>query len=285
MTTISKENIKTVRALQELVRNGTKIDEKTLTGIGIDTTNKLQDYRNIRVTSDFWNGVKVTVIDDTKDLDGIPIRENKKLILRVKNLYENGIDRILFSELQNLNIWTPAKEIILGNIRLKNYSDGLFFSYDYYKIEIIDSNKSIDGLWLDRAISRGKILDVLHDFNLSEREFAKMKELDLNKALEHHFKKYFETVKKGRTSKQGLIDLVVGANHDYGIELKIAKELQKAANRQKAIGQIEEYTREFKDNFLLIIAGRSNEKNDKAVQDVFKKVKECKGYPYYLEAF
>jgi hypothetical protein len=285
MTTISKENIKTLRALQELVRNGTKIDEKTLTGIGIDTTNKLQDYRNIRITSDFWNGVKVSVIDDTKDLDGIPIRENKKLILRVKNLYENGIDRILFSELQNLNIWTPAKEIILGNIRLKNYSDGLFFSYDYYKIEIIDSNKSIDGLWLDPAISRGKILDVLHDFNLSEKEFIKMKELDLNKALEQHFKKYFETVKKGRTSKQGLIDLVVGANHDYGIELKMAKELQKAANRQKAIGQIEEYTREFKDNFLLIIAGRSNEKNDKAVQDVFKKVKECKGYPYYLEAF
>lgn len=283
MTTKTKENVKLIKELQKLLLSNKKADEKALQSIGIDTSLKTQEFKNVKITNDFWNGLTVSVIDNLKDLDGNPIADNKKLVLRAKNLLENGTKKIKVTELSDLNIWNPAKEIILGNIRLKNYSDFLI-SYDYYEIQIIDEKKNIDGLWLDNVITTDRILDVLHKFDLTAKELAKMKELDLNKELEVHFKKYFETVKKGGRSNQGDIDLILGSNHNYGIELKLAKELTKASASQKAIGQIELYTRQFKGNFMLIVAGLASDKNDKAVSEVVKKAKDCKSTYYYLEA-
>lgn len=283
MTTKTKENVKLIKELQKLLLSNKKADEKALQSIGIDTSIKTQEFRNVKITNDFWNGLTVSVIDNLKDLDSNPIADNKKLVLRVKNLLENGTKKIKVTELSDLNIWNPAKEIILGNIRLKNYSDFLI-SYDYYEIQIIDDKKNIDGLWLDNVITTDRILDVLHKYDLSAKELAKMKELDLNKELELHFKEYFETVKKGGRSNQGDIDLILGSNHNYGIELKLAKELTKASASQKAIGQIELYTRQFKGNFMLIVAGSASDKNDKAVSEVVKKAKDCKSTYYYLEA-
>ena len=283
MKTKAKENEKLIIELQKLLLSNKKTDEKALKSIGIDTSLKIQEFRNIKITNDFWNGITVSVIDNTKDLNGNPIAENKKLVLRVKNLLENGTKKIKVIELSELNIWNPAKEIILGNIRLKNYSDFLI-SYDHYEIQIIDEKKNIDGLWLDSVITTDRILDVLHKFDLSAKEIIKMKELDLNKELELHFKQYFETVKKGGRSNQGDIDIILGSNHNYGIELKLAKELSKASSSQKAIGQIELYTKQFKGNFMLIVAGLASEKNDKAVSLVVKKAKDSKSTYYYLEA-
>jgi hypothetical protein len=283
MTTKTKENVKLIKELQKLLLSNKKADEKALQSIGIDTTIKTQEFRNVKITNDFWNGLTVATIDNLKDLDGNPIEDNKKLVLRAKNLLENGTKKIKVTELSDLNIWDPAKEIILGNIRLKNYSDFLI-SYDYYEIQIIDDKKNIDGLWLDNVITTDRILDVLHKYDLSAKELAKMKELDLNKELELHFRKYFETVKKGGRSNQGDIDLILGSNHNYGIELKLAKELTKASASQKAIGQIELYTRQFKGNFMLIVAGSASDKNDRAVSEVVKKAKDCKSTYYYLEA-
>jgi len=283
MATKTKENLKLIKELQGLLISNKKADEKALQSIGIDTSLKTQEFRNVKITSDFWNGVTVSVIDNLKDLDGNPIADNKKLVLRAKNLLENGTKKIKVTELSDLNIWNPAKEIILGNIRLKNYSDFLI-SHDYCEIQIIDEKKNIDGLWLDNIITTDRILDVLHKFDLTTKDLAKMKELDLNKELELHFKKYFETVKKGGRSNQGDIDLILGSNHNYGIELKLAKELTKASASQKAIGQIELYTRQFKGNFMLIVAGSALDKNDKAVSEVVKKARDCKSTYYYLEA-
>lgn len=283
MATKPKENLKLIKDLQLLLLSNKKADEKALQSIGIDTTLKMQEYRNVKITNDFWNGLSVSVIDDQKDLDGNPISENKKLILRAKNLLENGTKKIKTSELVDLNIWNPAKDIILGNLRLKNFSD-FIFTYDYYEIQIIDEKKNIDGLWLDGVISADRVLDVLHKFDLTASDLAKMKELDLNKELELHFKRYFETIKKGGRSNQGDIDLIIGSNHNYGIELKLAKELSKASSSQKAIGQIELYTRQFKGNFMLIVAGLPTEKSDKSVSEVVRKAKDCKCSYYYLEA-
>jgi hypothetical protein len=111
-----------------------------------------------------------------------------------------------------------------------------------------------------------------------------MKELDLNKLLEIQFKKYFETVKKGGTSNQGLIDLILGANHNYGVEIKMAKELNKPSASQRAIGQIELYTKQFNGNFMLLIAGLPEEKNQKPILELVTKAKSCKSNYYYLDA-
>lgn len=281
--TKQKENTKLIEDIQSLVKTGKTVDEKVLKALGIDTTLKSQDFRNIRISTDFWNGITVSIIDETKDLDGNPIADNKKLVSRVKNFLENGTKKIKFTDLTELNIFTPTKEIILGNIRLKNNSDFLI-KYDHFDIQIIDENKNIDGLWKDSAITLKRVLDVLHKFDFSAKDYAKMKELDLNKLLEIQFKKYFETVKKGGTSNQGLIDLILGANHNYGVEIKMAKELNKPSASQRAIGQIELYTKQFNGNFMLLIAGLPEEKNQKPILELVTKAKSCKSNYYYLDA-
>lgn len=282
-TAKQKENVKVIRELQNIIKLQKPIDESILKSIGIDTSIKSQDFRNIRITYDSWNGFKVSLVDETCDLDGNSIASNQKLVSRVKNLFENGKYQIQFRDLLDLNIWTPAKKIQLGNILLRNYSDFLF-TREYYDIQIIDENKNIDNLWKDKAINSDRVLDVLNYFNISVKQFSKMKELELNKLLEAHFKTHFETVKKGGTSNQGLIDLIIGTNHNYGIELKLAKELSKASVSQRAIGQIELYTKQFNGNFMLIIAGLQSEKNEKTIGELVKKAKECKCQYYYLEA-
>lgn len=282
MTTKIKENVKVIKALQSALLKS-KIDEKLLTSIGIDPKIKEQVFRNVKITYGSWDGLNVSVIDNQKDLDGLPINENKKLITRVKNLLENGAKKINISDLNELNIWKPAKEITIGNIKLKNNSDFLF-TYDYYDIKLIDENKNIDGLWLDNKINTNTILDVMKHYHITSRKLSNMSELDLNKELENLFKQHFETVKKGGRSNQGDIDLIIGSNHNYGIELKLARELLKASNFQKAIGQIEMYTRQFKGNFMLIVAGKTSEKNDKSISEVVKKAKDCNCTYYYIDA-
>ncbi|HEV8283266.1 MAG TPA: hypothetical protein VGQ09_03090 [Chitinophagaceae bacterium] len=286
MATNTLENDKLIKDLHALLLSGKEVNKNALKNIGIETTLKTQQFRNVKITNDFLNGLTVSVLDNQKDLDGNLISENKKLISRVKNLFENGTKKINTSELTELNIWDPAKEIILGNLMLSSpdFLDSLFSSSNYYNIQLIDENKNIDGLWIDSVITKDKILEVLHKFDLTIKQLSQMKEMDINKELELHFKKYFETVKKGGRSNQGDIDLILGSKHNYGIELKLAKELSKASASQKAIGQIELYTRQFKGNFMLIVIGLSTEKNEKSVAEVVRKAKDCKCTYYYLEA-
>jgi hypothetical protein len=279
----SKENSKMFFDLCELLLSNKKVDEKSLKNIGIDSSLKSQKFGNILITNDFWSGLTVSVVNDQNDLNGNRICDNKRLIARIKNLYENGIKKIKITDLNELNIWKPAKEIVLGNLLLKNYSD-ILFSLDYYDISLIDEKKNIDGLWNDGAITTERILEVLHKFDIKLIELTQIKELELNKELELHLRNHFETVKKGGRSNQGDIDLILGKSHNYGIELKLARELSKASACQKAIGQIELYTRQFYGNFMLIVAGSPEEKNDKSVAEVVRKAKECKCIYYYLEA-
>ena len=281
---IKKENVQLVKDLQKHLLSHKKTDEKALKAIGINPTLKYQEFRNIKITNDYWSGLSVDVIDDHKDLDGNLICENKKLSLRIKNLYENNTRKLKSAELSEYNIWNPSKDIVIGNLRLKNYSDFLF-SVDHFEIELVDSKKNIDGLWLDDVVTVDRILDTLKQYNLSSKKLSGMKELDLNKELEILLSKSFETVKKGGRSNQGDIDLIIGSAHNYGIEIKLAREISKAAACQKAIGQIELYTRQFKGNFMVLVAGNSSEKNDKEVMEVKRKAKDCGCNYYYLETF
>jgi hypothetical protein len=105
----------------------------------------------------------------------------------------------------------------------------------------------------------------------------------LNKLLEDHFKKYFESVRKGDTTNQGLIDLNIG-NKKFVIELKLARELKKSHQSDRAIGQIERYMKEFTNNFMFVVAGNHEDKQEKYCQILKKKLDECGGFYYYIEA-
>ena len=132
-------------------------------------------------------------------------------------------------------------------------------------------------------INTERILDVLKDFTINSKDLSKISELDLNKLLENHFKKYFENIKKGGTSDKGLIDLIVG-DLKYGIELKLARELKKTTQADRALGQIDRYMEKFGANFMVVIAGNDDDKKEKSVQDLIKKIRSGKGTYYYLEA-
>ena len=108
--------------------------------------------------------------------------------------------------------------------------------------------------------------------------------MKLNKRLEQHFRDFFENVKKGGRSLKGDIDLLLGSNHEYGIELKLAKQLLSSSSCDRAVGQIENYTKDFnKGNFMLVIAGDSEYEYEKNIKRVIAKAKDCKCDFYYLK--
>lgn len=282
MSTQTQENPKAVKALHELLLSGKSYDSDSLKAIGINLELEKQEIGNLRITYGFWEGLDVKLIDRDCDLLGNSIKENKKLIARIKYLYESGECKLKIGELSAINIWKPSRELIFGNLRLKNNYDFLSLN-DYYDIELVDEEKDLNGLWKDDSITTNRVIDVLHKFDYTVEQLSTLKEVALNKELETHFKKYFKTVKKGARSDQGDIDLLLGS-HNYAIELKLAREITKASNRQKAIGQVMEYVERYKNNLLLVIAGSKEDRSDKSVEELMKKATAHNCSYFYLEA-
>ncbi|MDD5571833.1 MAG: hypothetical protein PHD97_11855 [Bacteroidales bacterium] len=276
---MTNQNTKALKTFQEMmISRKTTVSRNVLKSLDIDTSNSTQEFGNILLKKDFFGDWSLSIKNDLNDLDGNPISENKKLIQIIKAHYENK-KNLKFQELHNLNIWTPKTNIKIGNFVI----DSFLSLNSSYTIELIDKNKNVDNLWIDKAINSDRIFSVINLFNISKSELDKMKELDLNKLLEDHFKLYFATVKKGGTSNKGLIDLILGDNV-FGIELKLARELKNTGKAFLAIGQIDHYKEEFKNNFMMVIAGSTDEKKEKSVQDLIKKLKETNTSYYYMEA-
>ncbi|MFZ5553538.1 MAG: hypothetical protein ACOZCO_10505 [Bacteroidota bacterium] len=276
---MAKENAKAVKHFQELLKLRKKLVKKDdLVNLGVDISISPQEFRNIVLKKDFFGDWGISVKNETHDLDGLPIAENKKLLQIIKAHYGNGKKELSNEELLNLNIIMSGSEFKIGNFRL-----GLPFLSSKYYIELIDKNKNTDGLWIDSVIDKDKVLGIIHKFSLTKIALSKMKEMDLNKKLEEHFKNYFAVVKRGGSSNKGLVDLILGDNK-FGIELKLARELKKPDQSDRARGQLERYKEEFKSNFMMVIAGTDEEKKEKSVQDLLKKIKETSTLHYYIVA-
>jgi hypothetical protein len=279
--TTKKENLIAIKLLHDRIKNGKdSVSTNELEKAKVDISLSTQTFRNVLLKKDFFGDWVIRVNNDSLDLNGNPISENKKLISRLKALWENDQKKIKVKELNALNIYSPANTIDIQNFRLTDNS--MLVKYDFYDISLIDKNKNIDGLWIDKMIGTERILDVLNDFSIKSTQIKTISELDLNKLLENHFKKYFENVKKGGTSDKGLIDLIIG-DMIYGIELKLGRELRKTTQADRAIGQIDRYMEKFGANFMVVIAGTQDDKNEKSVQNLIKKIRNSKGTYYYLE--
>ncbi len=276
---MAKENLKLIKHFQERIKNKTTSPTKDeLIAIGIDVSISTHEFRNIALSKGFFGDWTVTVKNELNDLDDFPISENKKLLQIIKAHYENKKTEIKFDELKALNIYTTKSELKIGNFKLNG-----FLMTTKYNIEIIDSTKNSDGLWIDSVINKDKVMEVLHKFSITKKGLTQMKEVDLNKKLEEHFKLYFAIVKKGGSSNKGLIDLILGDNK-FAIELKLGRELKKSDQADRARGQVDRYKEEFKNNFMFLIAGTDEDKTEKSVQDVIKKLKDTNTLYYYLTA-
>ena len=272
------DNKKIIEKIQLLFKQKkNNLSKNGLKEIGIDPVENQYKVSNLIIEQAFWSDYKITVIDKFRDLDGNLISENIKLLSKIKSLWDVGKKEIKFDDLIALNILTPATELCIGNFRLNTISDTAF------GIKLFDKNKSIDSKWIDAVVDSDKVISVLQKFEIKEKELNELSEVKLNKLLEDHFKKYFENVRKGDTTNQGIVDLNIG-NNKFVIELKLARELKKSHQSDRACGQIERYMKEFNTNFMVVVVGNLEDKQEKHGQTLKKKVKDCKGFYYYIEA-
>jgi hypothetical protein len=272
-----KENLKAISKLQSLVKQGKKTIEKDeLIKLGIDLSNDKIKLRNIEIKKDLFGMWSISIIDKKADLDGNMISENNKLLKRIQNLYESGETTISFTDLiSEFNIYTSATDLNIGNFNLNS-----LLRLSVYDISLIDKNKNISGKWIDKSVDNKKVKEVLLKFKFTS-EMLKLSEVQLNKELETHFKQYFETVKKGDSTNQGLVDLNIG-NGQYVIELKLSREAKKSDQADRAVGQVERYKEHFSDKFMLVIFGEESDRSEKCINLISKKVKDSGGIYQYI---
>ncbi len=272
-----KENLKAISKLQSLIKEGKKTIEKDeLIKLGIDISNDKLKLRNIEIKKDLFGMWSLSIIDKKADLDGNMISENNKLLKRIQNLYESGETTISFTDLiSEFNIYTSATDLNIGNFNLNS-----LLRLSVYDISLIDKNKNISGKWIDKSVDNKKVKEVLLKFNFTSK-MLKLSEVQLNKELETHFKQYFETVKKGDSTNQGLVDLNIG-NGQYVIELKLSREAKKSDQADRAVGQVERYKEHFSDKFMLVIFGEESDRSEKCINLISKKVKDSRGIYQYI---
>ena len=124
----------------------------------------------------------------------------------------------------------------------------------------------------------------LRDYNYGKSQL-KLAEVAWNKELEGYMKEYFVNVKKSATTSGGNLDLLVGSGKNaVAIELKLSREIKEAGISQKARGQIEDYSKDFHSNLLVVVAGEKKEQNDKFVQAVKSKVDSLKANYIFISA-
>jgi hypothetical protein len=262
---------------------------KDLDEIGIDTSKSNQVIGNVEISNSFIWGPKIKVIDPKKDLECNLLSKNKDLLQKIKNTTYNGKYEINQDELREYGVFSIEDELIIDNVKLydepiSNLISSFVSNVKTYKIELVDGDKNAGGQWKDDLINKKNVLKVLNSFKIEKNEFDELTEVQLNKKLEDHFRKYFENVKKGGRALKGEIDLLLGSKLDYGIELKLAKKLLSSSSCDRAVGQIENYTEEFDGgNFMLVIAGDSEYEYEKNIKRVQTKAKDCDCDYYYLK--
>jgi hypothetical protein len=286
---VSKETI--LKELKNLIIHNSldDITKDDLEEIGIDVTKGTQKFGNIQISNSFFGGLEIEIIDRKKDLEGNLLSKNKDLLQKIKNTLSNGIYKINKEELKEYGVFSIDDELVIGNVKLyedtiTNFLSSLVSSVKTYTIELIDESKNAGGLLKDDLINKKNVLKVLNSFKIEKDVFDTLSEVQLNKELEDHFRKTFENVKRGGRSLKGDIDLLLGSNYEYGVELKLAKKLLSSSSCDRAVGQIENYTEEFDEgNFMLVIAGHSEFEYEKNIKRVSEKAKACNCDYYYLK--
>ena len=276
---MAKENIKLINDLQKLYKKGEfKLKSDFIKKYKIENLKNLI-FRNLKISKSLFGSFSIVIINELDDLNGVKISKNSKLNKRLRELWNSEITEINFSELSKLDISTPAQKIEIGNfhLQLRDPIREWHLNSECYKIKILDSKKNSDNLMKDSNITKEKIISILNDFTFNLNIYTKNNEVKINNLLEKHFRKYFLNVRRSSLSNKGLIDLVIGEDNNFGIEIKLARELLKSNQCDRAIGQHIRYSEEFNDNFLIIIFGTLDEKSEKYVQYFFKKV----GKPNY----
>lgn len=277
MATVTKENVKGIKAIQKQFLNGKReIKKADLTNLGFDTALGKLEIKNIKAQKGIMlDTYSLSVIDKNKDFDGNLISENKNLLHRIHALWGAGKKVIPFSDILASNIDPSASEIKIGNILLSNY----FGIEKDYKISPINSEKNIDNKWIDSAVTIKKVLDALINFPYNKKMFQ-LAEAPLYKELDKYFKEHFESV----TYNKKLIDLTIGnGNTKIVIKLKLSRKMVRESESQKCRGQIEDYKKQFGSNLILVFAGENADNQVEYMQECSKKADSLGIKSFFME--
>lgn len=252
--------------------------------LGIKDTEKIVVVGNLRLKrNEFLEYYSISLIDEENDLDGLPIRENRRLFQRLEALWEEGKDEIGFEELKKLNIYTPKSTLLLKNFRLNNFHV-LAITRDSYSISLIEDDKDPQGKWIDEATNVDRVLIELKTFMASPA--TRQREAAVEKELFAFFRDRFHSVQRQVYIGGGVKALKIDfdfANGRVGLELKLAESLLNSTEKQRLIGQMHDYTtKRYKpENFILVVAGVAPLRSDPTISEIRSLVK-AKSHFHYI---
>jgi hypothetical protein len=270
-----------IKFLQDTWKEGySSIKKSTLEKNGFEIKDEKIEIGNFKLNKSFLFGdYNLELIDNKKDLNNIPIAENNLAKTHLKALISQGINEIHSNELNQFNLNTKLGKMNFDNITI--YQIGIT---QRYKIDLIDKERGIENKIIDDKIDFIKVINVLHEFKLKKKDLKEMTEVQINKKLEDHFRKYFENAHKSSGNLRGAFDIELG-KMNFVIELKLAASLKKTNERDRASGQAKRYLQEFKkNNFLMLVIGNKEDKDDKNIISLETEIKkDFKCYFYFLE--
>lgn len=271
-----------LKFLQDTWKEGYSIIKKsTMEKQGFDTNHDKIIIGNFKLDKGYIFGdYDFALIDKKKDLDNNPIYENKLAKAHLQALIRQGITEIHSKELHPFNLNTKLGKMTFENIII--YQIGLSQSY---RIDFVDKEKGIENKIKDHRIDFKKVLNTLQNFELSKKTLKESTEVQLNKQLEEHFRKYFENAHRSSGNLRGAFDLDLG-KMNFVIEMKLASSLKKTGERDRASGQAKRYLQDFKkNNFLMLVIGDNLERLDRNVISLEAEIKnDYKCYFHFLEA-
>lgn len=221
---------------------------------------------------------KIEIFDCKNDLNNIPIIKNVKFVNYIKTQYRKGIYEIHDDDLKKFMISHRYDQYAIDNLSIEP-SGG-----DTSKINIIDDKKDLDGKYEDKCFDMSVVLDKIENFKLNKLDYDYYNETKINAKLETHLKKYFINAHKSTGSDRSFYDIVLGKK-DIAIEIKLASSLS-TYQRQRASGQLDEYIKKFKGEFLCLIFGTKEEKQKRTVQELKSKIEDdldCEFYYYQVK--
>ena len=252
------------------------VSETYLENLGLDTDVSTFEIGNFRLEKRFFSLITkdytLSLIDWSKDLMNESIKDNVSLIKLIMESFDEGYGAISFKTLAKYKFNIRLTQFDFSkcwsnrNFILSRYESGFY-------IIIRDKERDIEGRYISGAINIDRVIAPIIEYKISANYLSENKEVDINEDLVKHLQNYFVPVKKSTGNSSKYFDVVIGKD-DVVIEIKLARELLKSGNYQRAIGQIEDYTDQLgkKDNLLFLIIGNKEEKSERNIKLIEEKI-------------
>ena len=281
---------KLIDHLNSLFEKGvSEISTEDLKSFKMDTTNNKIEISGTNMflkknllDSDY----EIQPIDGKKDLFGNVLFNHEGLLKTLKTFWENRSTNNFLSDqyLLTIGIKTNIVDLAVGNFKLRrNIVLSLSSIGHGYAYEIADKERDVNGKWVDEVVDLIKVKITLKNYTFPKNKLATVKEVDWNVDLEKHFRKYFVSAHKKKTTGNYGPDLIIGGKK-FALELKLLKQINDdLKNKRSAMAQIEEYKDDF-NSLMLVILGKDGEEQEKSVLDLKKKAEKEGVHFYFMKA-